>query len=244
MGIRHAAGDSGRSSVLSALLLLGVLSLGACGYAESPSTALADYRTALAQALGKQPDVLQDYPPFYLRYPERAERILATAEVNVDLRSFWGFSHCDLRAVIAKRNTALGRATSAVVQFPYEQQLLISLKNCLQPPADVEVSETTMSLLKDVYRQKLNSIDSLVWNNTFGSREFVTLFSPSATILGEAVATVYVPTPEMEFLQGFAAAFGEQPASQRLDRLPDAYQALERSEFGGRLLKSLHEANF
>ncbi len=235
--------------ILSEACLVGlaitvILAQPGCSSAEDPSRALADYRLAVAQALGLNAVDLPDYPAFALDYPQKLARTVAVSEVNVGLRNFWAFKHCGLRAAIARRNTALGRAPSAVVQMPYEHDLLFALEQCAAAVDRSELSAEVAKVLDEVRGRKIETRAAVFWNGTFGSGEFVRLFSPSARILGAQAGVSQVPTAEIDFLRRFRHEFGRVASQDIQVTLAWAYQGLEVSEYGGSLLKSLHEANF
>jgi len=223
-------------------LALGLLCTGCAGPAD-PTEAFVSYREDVALALGADPTGLPADPPRPAAYPSRAARQAAVVQLNVDLRSFWGFGACDLRALIAGRNTALARAESGYQRLPYEHAMLNALRRCREPAGD-DVSPTFAAVLEDVYAKKLAARDANFWNATFGSREFVHLYSPTALPLPLAAGDVYVPTREVESLGEAGRRFGRPGTDLDREALARAYQALERSEYGGRLARSLAQAGF
>jgi hypothetical protein len=230
----------GRRLASAALLCMVQLTIG-CGSPKDPGSALARYREDVAAALEVDVATMSVYPGFAPAYPPRAQRQAPVEVVNVSLRSFWGFEACGLRALIAGRNTAVARGRSAFQNLPYEHTLLVELSRCRRA---VEQQAPFAVVLEDVYRRKLADRDANFWNATFGSTEFVRLFSPSAPLLPLDAASAYVPVAEVETLLDVQRRFGQ--AGGRLDEaaLAAAFQGLEVSGYGGRLLRTLHLANF
>ena len=95
-------------------LTIASLLLPGCGTGDDPGSVFEDYRRAVADGFDVDLATLPAYPAFDLNYPDRQQREAPVAAVNVSLRNFWTFSHCDLRAAIADRNSPIGRAASAV----------------------------------------------------------------------------------------------------------------------------------
>lgn len=212
-----------------------------CGGPEDPGTALARYREDVAAALEVAAGNLPAYPAFAPAYPARAERQAPVSAVNVSLRAFWGFQACNLRALIARRNTALARGESAFQNLPYEHTLLVELARCR---GVVESGSPFAAVLEDVYRRKLADRDAKFWNATLGSREFVSLFSPSAPLLPLGTDSIYVPVDEVETLLDVQRRFGTPGGRVEAGELAEAFQGLEVSAYGGRLVRTLDEANF
>ncbi len=232
------------SDVVRWLLCVSLLGLGACGSDDRAGSVFESYRESLAATLDLDPEGLAAYRPLAIPYPERQARTVETGELNVGLRTFWAFKHCELRAVIAERNTVLGRAPSAVLVLPYEHALLVELERCAQSVDNSEAPEEFLKTLARVRAQKLADRDAAFWNATFGAREFVALFSPSAPPLALEEADAYVPLEELRYFRRLAEDFGSAGGAFERERVVAAYQGLELSAYGGRLLKSLHEANF
>ena len=146
-----------------------IVLLAACDNRNPEIIALEDYRQRIHNILELQ-QALQAFET--KRYPAKRELKLTFPEVKMSWSEFFKLTECQqLQQVIAERNNQLGKNMEEATQLLYEVNLLKSFSQCKQQC--VELSEQQLT----AFRTKQMEFKLNVWNNTWASNYWQSLFS-------------------------------------------------------------------
>jgi hypothetical protein len=156
--------DRGRLAALVLVALLGACSNGA------PDAVLDDYLTRVARVVD-EPAAL---PPAELQpaYPQPRALAVPIPRRTIDVAEFIQLHGCDMGALVAARNSPLGRLQTPSQRLGYEAAWLAALDRCRG------AAEWTQALAAD----KRALLPALFWNATFAAAEMrVALGAASAS---------------------------------------------------------------
>jgi ABC-type transporter Mla subunit MlaD len=115
------------------LITLCLLNL-ACSRPETLEEKLDDYQTRLANILVISPPV--NTTPTLLDYPNKSVLTNSKRATQIKLFEFYTLKHCRLYALVADRNTSLGRVQLPSIRYQYEQDLIQALEECIADTSD------------------------------------------------------------------------------------------------------------
>ncbi len=174
-------------------------------------------------------------------YPDAGSRRLPRADLRVGLGQFLDLKACGLRSLVAERNSALGRLEGDSIRLVYEHALAAGLARCLARLEESGDDPALATALRGILQAKQLDAGPMLWNATFGGREFAALYRVSAPAFDPTRAE---PAPEdaIRDLADIVSHYGREDFALRRDRLVGAFEVLERSAHGGRLAKALGRA--
>jgi hypothetical protein len=218
--------------LLAKLILLAlVLLLSACQRAPTEQSMLADYRQRLARTLSV--DLVAAKPITLPAYPSRRDLQQVIEIESVDLLEFLRLSQCQLQRLIGARNSSLGRHMADSQRWLYEAEFLelaeVCLGQLLRDPSQVELQEMLMQVMAIKREQKT----AVVWNATFASSEFQSLFAIDRELLASDAQAPGQLREALSSLRWSAERWLEHARSPR-DGLEEHYQVVGRaSDLGG-----------
>lgn len=215
--------------LLHGLLLLSVLLLGGCWFDSGLTGQLDEYRTRLARVTDNEFSAPQDNNIDPLIYPSAGQLYQKVAPFNVNLRQFYQLQNCELGALVAQRNTAVGKTAQPSQRFIYEDALLDALDSCRQQlPENPQLA----SQLTDWLTAKQAQRPALWANLVQTSEEARAAFSRPETLLSKNDnRDAGVSVSALQFLAGL-----KNNRQQSLDTLEQELKYLDSSRFTGQNL--------
>ncbi len=174
-----------------------------------------------------------------MTWPDPRDLRAPTETLRVGLLRLFDLEDCGVGALVAERNSALGRTAPDSRTLLYEHRLLARLTRCRATrPAD---DEALGELLDETLAAKRRNASAAFWNATFGSREFAALFSRAASPLPlEATPDSRSALRALTTLAALRGRLGDPDLVVDEEAYWEAYRVLERERYGGRLLASLN----
>lgn len=140
------------------ILLISIsLALLACSPANERQ--LNNYQSRLERVAGIAPERWQPLQVDTL--PAARDLLHPLPDLRLDLLDAWASRQCGLDALIAERNSSLGRVQSHSLRLNYELRLLQQLELCLQQNS---ISASLQQQLTDILHSKRNSIELSFFN--------------------------------------------------------------------------------
>ncbi|MCC5827442.1 DUF3080 family protein [Alkalimonas sp.] len=140
-------------------ILLISISLGLLGCSPANERQLSNYQSRLERVAGIEPGRAQ--PLVIDALPSARELLHPLPDLRLDLLDAWASRQCGLDALIAERNSSLGRVQSHSLRLNYELRLLRQLEYCLQQDS---ISSPLQQQLADILHSKQNSIELSFFN--------------------------------------------------------------------------------
>lgn len=217
--------------LLHGLLLLSVLSLSGCWFDSGLTGQLDEYRTRLARVTDSEFSALQDDDASVLRFPAAGQLYQKVAPFNVNLRQFYQLQNCELGALVAQRNTAVGKTAQPSQRFIYEDALLDALDNCRAHLAD---NPQLASQLTDWLTAKQAQRPALWANLVQTSEETRAAFSRPDTLLSKNDnRDAGVSVSALQFLAGL-----KNNRQQSLDTLEQELKYLDSSRLPAKIWRT------
>jgi hypothetical protein len=126
---------------------------------------LADYTARLERVLEQQSD-----PPdaaIVPAFPAKKRLFREVPGSNIDLLDFLRIGDCQLQAVVADKNSSLGKLAVESVVLQQEVSFLAVIDQCLAQLDNPDL-KTTLQSARD---QKLAALDKVLWNAVFAGAE-------------------------------------------------------------------------
>ncbi len=174
-------------------------------------------------------------------YPDAGSRRLPRADLRVGLGQFLDLKACGLRSLVAERNSALGKLEGDSIRLVYEHALAAGLARCLARLEESGDDPALATALRGILQAKQLDAGPMLWNATFGGREFAALYRVSAPAF-DPMRVEPAPEDAIRDLAGIVSHYGREDFALRRDSLVRAFEVLERSAHGGRLAKALGRA--
>lgn len=126
---------------------------------------LADYTVRLERVLEQPPAPPQaaSLPAF----PAKKRLFLEVQGSHIDLLDFLRLGHCQLQAVVAEKNSSLGKLAVESVVLQQEVSFLAVIDQCLAQLDNAELRATLLAARE----QKRADLDKILWNALFAGRE-------------------------------------------------------------------------
>lgn len=227
-----------RTLALSLLTLL----LSACGGDEATQM-LERYASRTGNAIDVDVD-LQLHPTAELYPPlaPRRERLAELIEIREGLLELLDLRHCDLMQLVSDRNTSLGRVAKPSQRLIYELKVLPALNECIAKLGDQADKQELVTKLRTYAQTKQANFAPLLFNALYQTDEMESHFSFGQPALPPGDQGYLAPL--VDSLERFAALaeLNQQERWQTpefTERLEESYEALYRSDFGGRWLTSM-----
>lgn len=214
-----------------------VLLLGACSDAPEGLETLAQYQQRLSNT--------QDLPPLEveLAYPQRmpvARELRHEVErLSMSLLDAWRLDECPAGALIAERNSALGRLTDGVLRYYNDLKLLEALRLCV-----VETTENTAWQLRlnEAINAKQEQLPLLRQQAIATDDALRHSLSPAATPLASADDARLAPT--IAAFDVVLTVFEYRQVGDPLpdiNQLEDALENLQNSSYLPAYWRALHD---
>lgn len=186
----------------------------------------------------------RDFPTFessIQQFPRPRDLKLQPEQLNMSLVDFFSLGDCELQALVAERNNALGRVMTPSKNLVYEHHFLLRAQNCLYTLlADSAENADLVLQLKDAIRVKQQNKPIVFWNATLANPEFAGLFSLAKTAAPNRT-DVENTASAMQTIAGFYNSFGL--TESELDLEP-SFRILQSSGSVSTTLKKLERLTF
>lgn len=158
--------------ILSKSVMIG-LGLAAVACQSSLDTVYQDYLERLARIFELESVDVAFSPS--LAYPRSREwteiNRTASDRKTLSLLDFLSLDNCELRYVIARRNSALGKVASASQRLHYQLDFLYHAPECIATLRAQGETETA-AVLNVVMNEKKQLLPSFIWQGSLGEKEF------------------------------------------------------------------------
>lgn len=145
------------------LLLISVVAIIGCSPANERQ--LKNYSDRLERVATIEVVVTQPLPVPAL--PSARDILHPMPDIRLDMLDAWATRHCGLDALIAERNSSLGRVQSQSLRLHYELRLLNQLEQCVQ---HADISPELQQQLSSIQQQKIGSIEAAWYNMLHGEQ--------------------------------------------------------------------------
>ena len=227
---------AGRGSALAMLLATTLLA----GCEPGPQSQFDTYQIRVASVLERPAPAA--VPVTSTPFPPQRALQLTIPDLRVGLLDMLTLNRCGLGALVAERNSPLGRSADDFSRLGYEWQLIQQLDACQSEDPQ------TRLWLADLARQKRAVLSARFWNALVSSQELRRALSPRPVPLAPDASLVETRQALLILLQwrdGVQAAEATPRQSEALAPLPPLTPALEslyRDRGLARLLYSLELA--
>ncbi|MFM4703549.1 DUF3080 family protein [Aeromonas bivalvium] len=209
------------------------------GCEPGPQSQFDTYQTRVASVLERPAPAAVPVTP--IPFPPQRALQLTIPDLRVGLLDMLTLNRCGLGALVAERNSPLGRSADHFSRLDYEWQLIQRLDACHSEDPQ------TRLWLADLARQKRAVLRARFWNALVSSQELRRALSPRPAPLAQDASLVETRQALLTLLQwrdGVLAA--ESPRSSKalpsLPPLTPALESLYRDRGLARLLYSLELA--
>jgi len=168
-------------------LVIALLSLAACGPAPDAGDVLHDYLWRLENVTGLEAGWPQAAELQLPAMPRKRLRRFELSSYNVDLLDFLELQSCGIGALVAQRNSSLGRVMPDSRRLAYDIDFIRQSRTCiaeLQRSGETELG----AVLAAQAALRERELPLATWNALAGSNELAQLFTPAAPLLGEHTA--------------------------------------------------------
>ncbi|WP_339527094.1 DUF3080 family protein [Pseudomonas sp. EA_35y_Pfl2_R111] len=222
------------------LLLLAVLSLGACAPADDGLALQVDYLQRLSNALDVESATAFDSSELTrYRLPARRDRLLNIAEVRISLLDLLvDARHCPaLQQQISLRNNSLGKQLTPSSRLAYEGDLLRALDDCSAYLRSQD-QQPLRNTLEQLAQEKRAQLPGVFWNALNASPEVERYLRFADQALPPSAGE---DNAALDALAQLAAIGGALPATlpPSAEQLDPLFFALHASDQGGQLISSL-----
>ncbi len=213
---------------------------------NSADAVLADYAERVANTLDQ--DVVDDDPyRDLISFPSRRERRLDITELRTGLIETLSLSNCQLLPLIAERNSSLGKVMKPSTLLNYELRFFARLEPCYRNYRNTKYEDAEfVHLLTETYQLKSANLEATLWNGIFTSEALEKNFSLSKGSIpmtgnpgfgdSHRALKFFNNTVESIILFRNGKPF---VLPRKLAKMEQHYFALDRSEYGSQLIKSL-----
>jgi hypothetical protein len=137
--------------------LTGLLLLSGCTNQSYLESTMTEYTTRLERVLEVNFTIEnQIRTPF----PSQVKLRVDVPGIEINLREFYAIKHCRLAALVAQRNSALGKAQLPSQRFLYEHKLLKAFDECAQ---DIAELKPELSAKLRAFEQQKQALFPLSW---------------------------------------------------------------------------------
>ncbi|MCC5854939.1 MAG: DUF3080 family protein [Idiomarina sp.] len=143
---------------LSYLWVVVIIILTACS--RGPEAEFKTYQSRLASLVNETP-ASPEFPPMPLQ-PSTSVMRQPVAEVTIGLVDSMRFDRCRLGAIIAERNSSLGRVRNPAQVAYYELSLLPAIAECLN--SELAEDERLARIMQEAYEQKRADLPAIIHN--------------------------------------------------------------------------------
>lgn len=147
------------------LIVLISISLGLLACSPANERQLKDYSDRLQRVADIEVARPQPLPVSAL--PSARDLLHPMPDIRLDMLDAWATRHCGLDALIAERNSSLGRVQSQSLRLHYELRLLNQLDKCVD---HAEISSELQQQLSRIQQQKTASIEAAWYNMLHGEQ--------------------------------------------------------------------------
>lgn len=123
-------------AIAMAIAIVVTFALPACSPAPTGLTQLHDYQQRIANTLSREP--IAYTPKFPPQIPASRDLRLSIPRLQISLLDSIRLDACPAGALIAERNSALGRLREGVLRYYHDRQLLMALKDCASQLEHIE----------------------------------------------------------------------------------------------------------
>lgn len=157
------------------------LTLAGCFAKTTLQDDFEDYRDRLSKILDVPPPDVHSPTLALIAYlpnlgPQQEDTLV------IKLREFYGLPGCELKALIAERNSVLGKVQAPSLQFVYDQKILNAIEACI--PVSSEEQRETLAQFKTIKLTQLpHSFEKVLVN----SEEIKAAFRASSKVLSDPI---------------------------------------------------------
>ncbi|WP_127347937.1 DUF3080 family protein [Pseudidiomarina mangrovi] len=217
------------------VLVISVLVLSACSRDTSLMADWQDYQQRLATPQQLQPRdfVLEPAPSL----PALRDLRLDVTELNLSLLDSFRLDSCRVAALIAERNSSLGRLQQGVLRYYHDVQISSALNECV---ADLDASELRQRLT-NVAAQKQASLPLLRAQAMLQDSALRNTLSSGKIALNQPDPAQFAPL--LQALETLIQTLNSSHASElpALAELQAALETLDNSSYSGQLWRGFYE---
>ncbi len=220
-----------------------LIGLSACEQPTSASSLFENYQHRLANTLSVNTEVLAEMPSLK-SYPPRRQLKQSIPALKINLLEFLKLSHCELQRHVGQRNSGLGRVMESTQQFIYDVKFIHLAQVCL---STLSIHSPLYNVVEQALAHKRTHLKTNIWNATFATQEFTTLFSLGAKPL--SIAELESGSLQLEralerLLVGYSQADALSVDAPFIADLEGNYQVITSSKWLGRIRLSLQYVTF
>ncbi len=217
------------------VLVLSALVLGACSRDTELLAHWQDYQQRLAKPQLLEPSnfVLESAPAL----PALRELRLEVTELNLSLLDSFRLDSCRVAALIAERNSSLGRLQQGVLRYYHDVQISSALNDCV---ADLDASELRQRLT-NAAAQKQASLPLLRAQAMLQDSALRNTLSSGKIALNQPDPAQFAPL--LQALETLIQTLNSSQASDlpTLAELQEALEILDNSSYSGQLWRGFYE---
>jgi len=209
-------------------VLLASVVLVACQSKYAPSAMFDNYLYRLTNSLqADRPSPSDLTPQMTLQsYPSRRVLRKKIPAIDINVVEFLRLTQCDLQRHIGLRNSGLGKVILPSQQLLYDIRFISLAQQCLQI---LTPSSTSYKIVEHALAYKQRHLDDVMWNATWASKEFATLFSLGVEPLSMS-AVKQASLPLNRALDGLYYGLSDirtgRVSPQFLERLEEHYRVI------------------
>jgi hypothetical protein len=222
----------------SLITIVSVFLFSGCSNKSASESQLESYLANVRQACGNR-DNQHAYTPALTPYPGQRQTRLKVQDIRIGFMDFFSLSACHLQALIAERNSALGKIMPVSQQMIYEHRFLIKALEC-QLQGEKASHKDLYKKLEKVIAIKRDNLPKIYWNATFSSPEFEKMFACASSALDDKdLSTLDYTINALIYLLDVGEKLGNSEFTIDGKELEDKYFHLSRRKAGGEILYSL-----
>lgn len=145
-----------------------LITLTACTGKTPIESAMSDYEKRLARVLEIDVNTASKNRLASSSFPSKQSLSVNIPPLDINLREFYSIKHCQLAAMVAQRNTALGKMQLPSQRFIYEYTLLQTFDSCIQ---GVQHTNPTLADRLNELKQAKQASYHLSWLNLIQQSE-------------------------------------------------------------------------
>ena len=218
------------------ILLLGLLAVIGCGD-DNARELLDDYLARVNNATGTPAVAPGAFPTALVPYPRPRDLRVAQQDLRIGLLDLVSLKQCGMAALVAARNSGLGKVMTPSQRLIYEHRFLALARACVDTLAGGDDRELH-DLMREVVSAKEREIGRAFWNATFAGPEFADQFS-LATALLPAEAVGGGTEEALRYLVELQPRLGQADLVIDSQQLESHFHALQNHRYGGQLLHAL-----